>query len=456
MLASRSENMPTPYDHQKTGSDILARNACWGLFDEQGLGKTITSILAAKKAGLRRILLVVPAVVLWNWEHEFGIWGDPLLTRRVLQTGRDQISADDDVVFVSHGLFWRDAIFSQLCAIAWDLLVIDEMHCFKSPFAMRTKRLLLTSPSLLSASRYVWCLTGTPVPNNAADIWSFLYGLFPERITDPRTKRPMHFEAFRQRYCVLRPSAWGFVPVGNRNVSELREKLQGTFLRRLKRDELPNLPPLRFETVVLDSPDLPEILEQLDPSFTRQIQRVRAKIDNDDAYDESSWEALRKHSDLGLLRRLTGAAKVAPLVKLLREELRTNAIDKLVIFAHHKDTVKGYADKLQGFGVETITGAASTKRRAETVQRFQTQASPRVVVCNILAAGTGITLTAATEVVFAEMDFCPGNNAQAADRVHRIGQTKRTRVRVFTLRGTADEAVTSILLRKVAMIRELL
>ena len=131
-------------------------------------------------------------------------------------------------------------------------------------------------------------------------------------------------------------------------------------------------------------------------------------------------------------------------------------MDKVVVFAHHRDVIDPLCEALDQFGVVRIVGATPLKARQRAVDLLQGHSGIRVAVCHIVAGGTGVTLTAAQDVVFVEMSYSPGENAQAAERVYRIGQLKRVRVRFIALAGTIDEPLVTIVRRKTRMIREVL
>jgi SWI/SNF-related matrix-associated actin-dependent regulator 1 of chromatin subfamily A len=114
------------------------------------------------------------------------------------------------------------------------------------------------------------------------------------------------------------------------------------------------------------------------------------------------------------------------------------------------------ADGLAEFGAVMVTGEVSSRDRQTRIDRFQRDDGTRVFVGNILAAGTGATLTAGCEVVFVEMSFTPGHNSQAADRTHRMGQSESVRVRCIALASTVDEDLTNALRRKTRLQREVL
>ena len=144
------------------------------------------------------------------------------------------------------------------------------------------------------------------------------------------------------------------------------------------------------------------------------------------------------------------------MLDLLDLEINHGSLRKILVFAHHTDVIREIAEGLAEFGVVTITGATLPKARQVAVDRFQTDPSVQVIVCNIIAGGVGVTLTAACKVELAEMSFVPGDNSQAVKRAHRIGQERPVRVRCHSLAGTPDEMIVDALRLKSSMIREVL
>lgn len=261
-----------------------------------------------------------------------------------------------------------------------------------------------------------------------------------------------NFRAFRSRYCVTAWSPYGdnVKVVGNKDVEDLRERLRPFVLRRRKSEVLKDLPPVRFESVTLQCDthpvDIALLEDALDPKLVAQLRDVD---DPGEAFAE-----LGSSKAFAAYRRLCGLAKAEAVSKLLETEL-VSGLANVVVMAHHKDVVEAIANNLRAYGVRTITGATSAAERESAVAAFQS-GTVRAIVCNIVAGGTGITLTAASELVFAEMSYVPGENVQAADRIHRIGQKDSCRVRFVSLEGTLDESLVGVLVRKTQMIREVL
>lgn len=426
----------TLYPHQITGVDWLHRQTRALLGDSAGLGKSITALVSADRAGVGTILILSPTVVAWNWEREvrrgtkrqvFVVDSSDALPHNITDTA---------VVIVTHGLLIRGRVFDWIKTFRWSLVVLDEAHNFRNRDAQRTRAFYGTGGVVHHADR-VWLLTGTPLPNHAAELWPHLRGLWPERC-------PLSYEAFVDKFCLTEWSPFSEQRkiVGNKNVAELKTLLTGLFLRRLKEDHL-DLPSIRWETVVLPPAESEPLLVYLN----EQLRKVVDGLSSTDALD-----VLRQHKEFAAYRRLCGIAKVNSTVELLEQD----ALPKVVVFAHHLDVLDGLEAGLGADNCVKLTGSVSAHERTQMVALFQEDPSVRYALCQITAAGTGITLTAASEVVFVEQSFVPADNSQAADRCHRIGQQFPVRVRVLSLAGTVDELVAEILVRKSVMISEVL
>lgn len=448
------------YPHQRVGVDWLASRSAGLLADEQGLGKTATALQAADRLRARRVLVLAPAVVTFNWAVEAAEWfTGPEDTVQVVRTGRCAVDPNARLVIVSHGLLTRRAVVERLWSIRWDVLVVDEAHNFRTPDAKRTRALFGAwdwphGPSLVDAADVVWLLSGTPMPNHAAELWTMLWGLDPGRVADA-SGATMSYRAFQAHHCHLRQTRYGVKVTGNRNLPELRGRLQGFSLRRTKAQHL-DLPPVRWDLVTLAPDRLDAELRAMDAALGEDMAEALQTHAED---PEAAFELLRDSHELTTFRRLCGLAKAPAVAELLISELEVGALDKVVVFGVHR----GVLDHLQqcldlaGIGTVRIDGSTSQPDRQTAVTRFQSEPGVRVLLGNIQAAGVGITLTAAADVVFAELSWTPGDNAQAADRIHRIGQTAESvRVRFVALANTADEMVTATLRNKVRMIREVL
>lgn len=396
------------------------------------------------------MLCIVPSCVLWNWATEIERWS-PWRIPAVVGASRDahRIRTNECVV-TTHSLLLREPVLQAIVSQDWDVCLVDESHFFRGRTAVRTANLWgigeIGGVPVSNVTERMWVLSGTPMPNDPSDLWTMCHGMQPAEF-------PESFADFRAEYCVTgwKPYGDGVKVLGSRNVPALRERLKPWCLRRRKDDVL-SLPPVRYETIALRPDklprDIPLVAQELDPATLLALTEIGEA--------EAGFEALGKRKAFAAFRRLCGLAKAEATAKLVDFELGADLLDKVVLFAHHTDVVNALASTLERHGVVTITGATTAKAREKAVRAFQHNSAVRVIVCNILAGGTGTTLTKAANVLFVEMSYVPGENSQAADRIRRIGQTRDCRVRFVSLAGTLDESLVRVLLRKSQMIHEVI
>lgn len=418
--------MPTLYPHQAAGVEWLAAHPRALLADEQGLGKTAQAILAADRVGARTLMVVAPAAVTHNWRRELRTWSKRS-EAQILARGTDLVLGS--TVIVSHDLVRSPKLLAQLCS-PWDAIIVDEAHGFKNPSAQRTKALYgkQGAGGIVEHGKHVWALTGTPTPNDPSELYTMIAALSPDRIRT-RSGRVLSPAGFAERYCQI--DFRGRV-CGVKNKAELHQRLRGFGLRRTKADVL-DLPPVRHGRVLLSSDDV-------DPKVLAELLELESKI------DVEALLAGRETESFSRWRRLCGAAKAKPAAEVIADEL-DNGLENLVVFGHHRDVLDTIEARLVGYGVVRIAGEVSAAGRQKAVDDFQARRA-RVALCQLVAGGVGITLTAAADVCFVEQSFSPGQNAQAMDRLHRIGQGKSVLVRRFVLEGSVDDVVDETLERK--------
>ena len=438
--------MRTLYPHQRGAVNYLTRQRA-GLFDEQGLGKT-TSALTALDALWRRspapTVIVAPSVVLYHWRREALEVMPWLLSHEVFVRDKikQRIPAEAKIVITSHGLLAQADVYQDLERFAPYVVIGDETHMFRNMTAKRSRRFY----ALAKHAHYAWALTGTPMVNWPLDLWSFLHNFYPDRFPETR-------EEFRDRYHVTAASDFGdgVRILQQKNIGELRKRMDGLFRRRQIQDVLKDLPSIRYETLVLDEARPQEVLDLEKEISPAALRAVKAGENAEEAYAE-----LLDHTDLSKYRRLCGEAKAKAVSDLVKLELTDQPLAKRVIFCHHRAVASEIASRLSEFQPVVITGASTAAQRDGAVKKFQRERQVQVAVCQLDAAGTGITLTASHDVIFAEQAFSPGTNAQAARRCYRIGQKHPVRIRYAVLDGTVDEIVGRILARKTEAISETL
>lgn len=419
----------TPDPYQIEGANWLANRYRGMLADEPGLGKTLQAIMACDKVPILTVLIVCPASLVTHW-------------RRTIESER--MGGWTAFVTSYEGMIGRDA--DVIAKNAWCVVIFDEGHYLKNASAKRTKVAygdLIEPPGheggLINRCEYAWVLTGTPMPNHSGELYSHMRALDVDRVRSPKTKRPWTQEQFEAHYCQMVHGFAGMKIVGTKNDDKLNEKLEGFMLRRLKRDVLPQLPSLRFGELFVDAGVTDEDLG-IDPE---DLKRIR------DALEKKGVEGLKgQYVHFAALRRATGLAKVKPVVEWLRMWLETTD-KKIVVFGHHVDALRAIytAKGIHPFAVK-IEGLTPRDNRQGIVDSFQNEKNVRVMIGQIGAAGTGLTMTAASDVLFLESSWVPADNAQAAMRVHRIGQKNACMIRFAMLPGSIDEQVQKAVMRK--------
>jgi hypothetical protein len=226
---------------------------------------------------------------------------------------------------------------------------------------------------------------------------------------------------------------------GGRNEKELAAKLDGFYLRRAQQDVGITEPVFEMLPVHIDGANI-----ALGDADSAAILA---------AAEAGDTRTLDMH--LGPLRRLTGQLKVPAIVELVKDELG-NGPGKLVLMAWHTDVIEALFEGLGRYRPAIVHGSTTPQQRAAAAEAFQSDPACRVFIGQVQAAGEAIDLSAASELVFAEMSFVPAHMAQAAARICNHSQIEQPRVRVAALEGSIDEALAEILLRKVASIKQVI
>ncbi len=422
------------FDYQKVGADFLCDNPAAFLADEQGLGKTLQVIAACDKLGLTKVVVICPAIAKINWRREFERWGT--VEREVKVFSYDKITQSKEVR-------------NEIAKFEPDVLVLDEVHYLKNRTAKRTKYIYgqyCRGDGLVKFADRVWLLSGTPLPSNVSDMWTHLRAIW---------QYPLNFTDFTTYFCKTWCGSFGLQILGNKTerMAEFKTVLKAIMLRRKSEIVLKDLPPIWWQDTSIEVANWSDTKHIEDPREKEAVDAILANaLTNEDLSEKI--DGIAPH--IASLRRLTGVAKAAPIATQIAGELADDAYDKIVIFAYHTDAIQTLYDKLKEFNPVVVAGGMPTAERQAAIDNFQTDPKVRVFIGQITACSTAITLTAANQVAFVEMDWLNSTNAQAAKRCHRIGQLKPVIVRVFSLANSIDEHVNKILARKAQMISEAL
>lgn len=228
------------------------------------------------------------------------------------------------------------------------------------------------------------------------------------------------------------------------NAEELHSKMKKVMVRRLKSDVLDELPAKQRSLVPIIISNKTKRKEC--ESIMKELRETRQSV-ADLVGDEASGAHFEARRLLMQAYQSSGIAKASAVSEYLVEWLRGSSTQKVLVFAHHKGVLDSLevavAKELKGAGHIRIDGSVSSQERAVRVSKFQTCSKIRVAILSMTAAGVGLTLTAASCVMFAELHWTPGVLAQAEDRCHRIGQ--RNAVNVLYLVCEGKQALKSII-----------
>lgn len=454
------------YPYQWEGAEWLASRERALLADEPGLGKTAQIIVGADLAKAKQILVVPPASVRAVWDREFKIfsmWGHDVTVfdsvekfKAGPQRGVNVINYDLLTRGFNEKNFGFNAYMKKWLEPWWDLIAADEGHMMKERESLRT-RAVLENRGLHGRTDRLWIATGTPMPNHPGELWTILAAM---GATD------LSYNEFINRYCTF--GDYGYSknqPKGANPATEkeLNQLLRSVMKRRYKALVMPQLPPIRVDDFPL--PEAKIKVEQFFEDALGDKSTTMRKIKEQEEFVTEVWQRAigtgGKMSmmdminvlesvgpSVALYRRWLGAVKATAFIPVLEDELKNKAVDKIVIFAHHKQVIQFLKTRLKEYNPQVIDGSSNAAGRQRAVETFQGDPSARVFIGNTLAAGTGITLTAAHEVVVLEPDWVPANNAQAIMRCHRIGQKKPVRARFVRLADTLDDYISDTLARK--------
>lgn len=431
------------FPYQELGTRWLKEKRMRLLADDMGTGKSAQTIRAADGLGAKRVLIICPSIARITWEREFRKWS--LVPNRKIKIARkrkDTLEENDEVFICTFDYATHNK--EQLFKGRFELLVVDEAHYLKSVDTKRTQAIFARGGIAHSVARAFY-LTGTPMPNYPTDLWPLLY-------TYGMTT--LNHEAFTLKFCKTYEFNGKNVVCGSKNLQELRELLLPIMLRRKTSDVLKDLPKIRMNELFIEA-EMDGLTPELEAQFRVLQDLLGLRSHNGDAVSKLEQLEMMAKS-ISSLRRYCVMKKVKPVCDLVTEELENNTYEKIILFCIHRDAVIDTEHRLKEFGAVSIHGDTSPNQRQKNIDLFQNDPRCRVMVANIGAAGTNITLTAASEVLFIEQGYVPGDNAQAIARAHRIGQKNSVNVRVATLADTIDERVQSILTHKTRGILELM
>ena len=411
-----------PLSHQKEAVQKLVENKKFILADDMGLGKTTSTIFAALETGAKKILIICPATLKINWKREIENYSDRsiyIAEGKNFSTEHDFVIINYDILKNFHDTKKKDD--SQILRANFDLVIVDEAHYIKNAQAQRTK---LINDIIKKVDR-LWLLTGTPMTSRPIDYYNLL-----SLVDSPVAKNWM---AYVIRYCngyqfkVGPRKVWNVM--GASNLEELRDRTSTTILRRLKED-------------VLDLPD-----KIISPVYLRLKSKDYEELMGEyfNWYEKNPDESKSltvQFSKLSKVRQVIANEKISQTIELAENILEQGK--KVIIFCNFTDSLNQIMEHFGKVAVK-VDGSMSKIERQNSVDQFQENEKIKVFVGNIIAAGVGLTLTAAEAVIMNDLSFVPAHHSQAEDRAFRIGQKKNVSVYYPIFENTIEAIIYDIL-----------
>ncbi len=420
-----------PFQHE--GAAFLAARTRALLADEPGVGKTGQLIEACNRVDAKRVCVVCPSIGIEHWRREVAKWsGGRQLDLQLIDWGNAQALA---------------AHLSKGFQPQWDVLIADECHWGKNPQAKRSKAVFGTGGLGWYAKR-IWAASGTPSPNNAAELWPLLRAF---------GKTKLDLDTFTRYFCKVDMA--GKVR-GNRedHIEELRAILKSFSLRRLKKDVLPELGEIDVQDwYVKPSAEFAMRMIGLEDANKASVLGLDLGILLPGQSDDDILAMLSDPArDFATLRRYNALLKAPAVFETVKFELENGLLDKVVIYGYHKDALTALEQAFDDVGIGSclIYGGTPMHMRDSLIETWKKSPTVPVMLASIAVAGTALDFTAAHQGIMLELTWVPGDNWQAMQRMHRHGQENPVTVRVAT--GTPiDEIVNGVLLRKMKMISEI-
>lgn len=453
------------YKHQIRGANMALRafgaldaktpGGGFGELFEMGCGKTLTTIAVAgalyNLGKIDRVLVVAPTSVCSVWPHDLNQFATfPWEARVLLGDKKKRLKALNEleswpfkalrIAVINYESTHRDGIFEALAAYKPDLIVCDESQRIKNPSAAQSKAL----HKLGDAAPFRMILSGTPVQNNAVDLYS------QYRFLDPAVYGA-NFYAFKNRYCIMGGYGQHQI-VGYRNMDELVEK-EHSVAYRVTKEECLDLPQQTFINRYVRFTDAEQaIYEQLRKSSFLELEtgeNVTATTILTMYLRLMQLTGGFLTADESTRPKQVNTAKLDALADIV-DDYVVDAGKKLVIFARFRAEIAAIENllRLRKIQCGSIYGDVPMEERGKIVEDFQTNPDTKVFVAQIQTAGLGITLHAASTAVFYSYDYNYANYAQALARIHRIGQRLPVTYIHLVVDGSIDEKILAALENK--------
>ncbi|HEX6954165.1 MAG TPA: DEAD/DEAH box helicase [Agromyces sp.] len=429
------------------------------LADEPGLGKTAQSVLAASVAGAYPLLAVVPNVVKMNWAREVERW-TPHRRATVIHGDGDSVDAFADVIVVNYDVL--DRHMAWLSTLGFRGMVVDEAHFIKNLQSQRSRNVLALADRIRrntpGGDPLLLALTGTPLINDVDDfraIWQFLGWIEGDR--------PSPELLGRLEETGLTPADPGFYAEARRIVIDLG------IVRRRKVDVAADLPEKRIADLPVELDDElgrsiraaeRELGHRLASRFRALVESRKLRVGDLDELERDQFIRAVALSELEESKSAKSSENVFTMVRRIGQAKAGLAADyaaqlarsagKVVFFAKHIDVMDQAEAAFAARELRTVSirGDQNAIARQHAIDAFNSDPDVSIAVCSLTAAGVGVNLQSASNVVLAELSWTAAEQTQAIDRVHRIGQDEPVTAWRIIAAHTIDARIAELIDQK--------
>jgi SWI/SNF-related matrix-associated actin-dependent regulator 1 of chromatin subfamily A len=418
------------FKHQKSAVNLMIPRQYNFLAFEQGLGKTLTSATVSKLSNIRRTIIVCPALVKWNWfEDMTRDWNFNPLYWTILDAKKSKCmpALQERFLVINYEMIekhWGKLVKSQCGHI-----ILDEAHMIKNHKTKRwgsVKKLV----DHFSDAR-VTLMSGTPITNRVIDLFAYF-----KLVGHPLGN---NFSKFKIDYARTSKPFGGGKILGTKNMDDLKLKMSN-FLIRKKTEECIDLPDLNVQKYYFDVGDLDGEYEEV----LEEIFLTKEKYDSAEGKEKAKLK-IAIDGNIHTLNRITSVAKAKGIAEMVRANWEIGR--KTVVFAGYRDALRALEVMFEGNCVK-IDGTVDSHKRQSLVNKFKDDDECFLFLGNFKAAGVGINLVNARDVVYMNFPFTHDDMEQPFKRLHRIGQKVSVNVYLTYGRGTIDEHIFTIVAPK--------
>lgn len=390
------------YNYQKLGVEFFINSGGRAILaDSAGVGKSCQALGYVVQCGHKRTLVICPASVKYSWKNEISKWTKLKSFIVEPKTKFSDIPHDINVIIINYDVLKKH--FNELMKYRFDVCIMDEAQYIKSPTSIRSKAAKQLSRNIPS----VLLLTGTPILNKPIELFNLL------NVVDMKVWN--NWYSYAVRYCGGHQGQWGFQAEGATCLDELKQRISKYFLRRTKEEVLSQLPPkIRTEVPVDLDGEFYKQYKTAASSLAQYLKQYKKETDSKILKAVQAEKLVR----INYLRQISSMAKVG-----VAKELIQNIIDggeKVLVFSCFNAPLLELQKSFPNESV-MIIGSTNVNERGEIVKKFQEDPNVKIFLGGIKAAGSGLTLTAASNVIQLDYSWTPADMDQSENRAHRPG-----------------------------------